>query len=201
MKITGTTTPPPLVGLSATDDRTHGDPDGYYVFDATPLQLKTLLERGSVQPDDEINFVLIWDQPGFEETEDGVIGPGPREGERVPGVIRANIVSDLADRLGGGARQTHDTVDATAMMADAEDVVRELADTAVADRYEEVEEARIVGIQAARPAQSEPPPPPEQVPEAQPDPGNAALRGPTKALMIGGAGAVAWLIWKNMSLS
>lgn len=190
MDVIGTT---PTVGLSRVDDRPQGDPDGYYAFVASPLQLKTLLERGSVQPDDEINFVLLWDQPGFEENEDGVIGPGPTEAERIPGVIRANIVSDLADRLGGGARQTNDTVDATGMMADAKDVVRELADRAIADRYEEVEEAQIVGIQAARPAESEPPPPPEEVPEA-----NRSVAGllHSRPVQIGaGLAAVAAGLW------
>lgn len=198
MQVTGTTSSSP------TDDRPQGDPDGFFEFDSTPLQLKTLVERGSVKPDDRIYFLLLWDQPGFEEVEgpdgDTVTGPGPTDAERIPGVIRDNIAADVSDRL-GGAEVTNNTVDATAMAAPAEAVVRELADSAISDRYDEIEKARIVAIQAARPAQSEPPPPPEQVPEAEPQKSvGSLLAGPTPLLIGGGLAGAAWLAWKNMSL-
>lgn len=38
-------------------------------------------------------------------------------------------------------------------------------------------------------------------PPQEPEPENAALAGPTPLLMLGGAGALAWLLWKKISLS
>ncbi|PEN04622.1 hypothetical protein CRI93_14875 [Longimonas halophila] len=193
MQITGTTTPTttPRPALSQSEPISYEDQQ-IYDFNATPGQLKTLVENGSVKPRDKIYVVVEWNEehPDPEVDENGRVIEQPPSTGVIPNPIKENVMDRLSQRLPLTIwdRSTH-----WAFHATAQNAVRELADKDPASEIDQIREIRIGGIGSAQP-----PPPPEDVPDAN---ANAALVGPTKTLMIGGAGAVAWLLWKKMSLS